>query len=412
VTTATERYQSIDAVRGFAVLGILLMNIVGMGLPTFAYISPTYWGGHEGANLWAWAINFVLTDGKMRGLFTMLFGASMLLIADRAEGRRPGPAATHYRRVWWLFVIGMIHAYFLFFGDILVTYAIAGALIFPLRRLGPKALIGLGAAVLVALLAKDFAEISYLKAIQAAMAAGTTDASQISLWNEVQLLLNAPRAMGEEEVRLMRGGFLEALQARGQAAWIVQSQFMPVEEIPEAVGQMLIGAGLFRTGFFTLGWSSRAYGALIAIGYLVGAPLTAWLAWSMVRVDFEPVQRHWFEVLGAGPRPFIALAHASLLMLVVRAGALKGLMNRLEAAGRMAFSNYLMTSIITSFVFCGYGLGLYGQLERAELYWVVLGVWAFILLWSRPWLARFHYGPFEWLWRSLVMWKRQPFVKR
>jgi len=290
-------------VRGFAVLGILLMNIVGMGLPTFAYISPTYWGGHEGANLWAWAINFVLTDGKMRGLFTMLFGASMLLIADRAEGRRPGPAATHYRRVWWLFVIGMIHAYFLFFGDILVTYAIAGALIFPLRRLGPKALIGIGAAVLLALLAKDFAEISYLKGIQAAMAAGTADASQISLWNEVQLLLNAPRAMGEQEVQLMRGGFLEALQSRSQASWIIQTQFMPTEEIPEAIGQMLIGAGLFRTGFFTLGWSSRAYGALIAIGYLVGVPLTAWLAWSMVQIDFEPVQRRWLEVLGAGPRP-------------------------------------------------------------------------------------------------------------
>ena len=107
-TTTTERYQSIDAVRGFAVLGILLMNIVGMGLPTFAYVSPAYWGGHTGADLWAWAINYVLSDGKFRGLFTMLFGASMLLITDRAEGRNPGPAATHYRRVWWLFVIGMM----------------------------------------------------------------------------------------------------------------------------------------------------------------------------------------------------------------------------------------------------------------------------------------------------------------
>ena len=93
------------------------------------------------------------------------------------------------------------------------------------------------------------------------------------------------------------------------------------------------------------------------------------------------------------------------------AGALKALVSRLEAAGRMAFSNYLSTSIITSFVFCGYGLGLYGQLARHELYYVVAAVWAFILLWSKPWLARFHYGPFEWLWRSLVMWKPQPFRK-
>lgn len=410
-TTPTERYQSIDAVRGFAVLGILLMNIVGMGLPTFAYVSPAYWGGHTGADLWAWAINYVLSDGKFRGLFTMLFGASMLLITDRAEGRNPGPAATHYRRVWWLFVIGMIHAYFLFFGDILVTYAIAGALIFPLRKLGPKMLIGLGVAVLLALLGKDLFEVVYIKAVQTAVMAGTATPGQTAIWDSAQLLLNAPHAMGEMEVRLMRGGFLDALQSRAQASWIIQTQFMPTEEIPEAVGQMLIGAGLFRLGFFTLGWSSRAYATMIAIGYLIGVPFTAWLAWSTVQVEFEPVARRFFEVLTAIPRPLIALAHASLLMLVIRAGALKWLVNRLEAAGRMAFSNYLSTSIITSFVFCGYGLGLYGQLHRAELYWVVLAVWAFILLWSKPWLARFHYGPFEWVWRSLVMWKPQPFVK-
>jgi len=412
VTTATERYQSIDAVRGFAVLGILLMNIVGMGLPTFAYVDPTYYGELTGANFWVWAINFVVTDGKMRALFTMLFGASMLLIADRAEGRKPGPAETHYRRVFWLLIIGFIHAYFLFFGDILVCYAIAGAIAFLFRRLGPRTLIAIGALILVALLGKGVFEATYLSTLQAAVAAGSATADQAAEWKQIQLLINTDPALAAWEIHHMRGGFLDALRSRANAAWIVQSNYLPMDAIPEAVGQMLIGAGLFRTGFFTLGWSSRAYGRMIAIGYLIGAPATAWLAWSMAQVDFEPVQRHYFEVLGAAPRPLIALAHASLLMLVIRAGALKWLINRLEAAGRMAFSNYLMTSIITSFVFCGYGLGLYGQLERAELYWVVLGVWAFILLWSKPWLARFRYGPFEWLWRSLVMWKPQPFVTR
>ena len=103
---AGERHVSIDAVRGFAVLGILLMNIVGMGLPSFSYIDPTYAGGSTGADLWTWAVNNVLTDGKMRALFTMLFGASAVLIAQRAEGGSPGPAQTHYRRMFWLFVFG------------------------------------------------------------------------------------------------------------------------------------------------------------------------------------------------------------------------------------------------------------------------------------------------------------------
>ncbi|MCF8505235.1 MAG: DUF418 domain-containing protein [Caulobacter sp.] len=411
MTTATERFGSIDAVRGFAVLGILLMNIVGMGMPTFAYVDPTYYGDLTGANFWAWAINFVVTDGKMRALFTMLFGASMLLIADRAEGRTPGPAATHYRRAFWLFVIGMIHAYFLFFGDILVCYAIAGAIAFGFRKLGPRALILLGVLILAGLLAYKIIDAQHLHALQAAVAANTADATQLAQWKEAQLFLNAPAEMGATEIVKMRGDFFDALESRAYAALIVQLGYLPLDAIPEAVGQMLIGAGLFRLGFFTLGWSSRAYAAMIAVGYLIGVPVTAWLCWSTVAADFEPVRQHSLFVLTAAPRPFIALAHASVLMLVIRAGALKVLTNRLEAAGRMAFSNYLMTSIITTFVFCGFGFGLYGQLERHELYYVVLGVWAFILLWSRPWLARFQYGPFEWIWRSLVMWKRQPFLK-
>jgi uncharacterized protein len=178
--------------------------------------------------------------------------------------------------------------------------------------------------------------------------------------------------------------------------------------IPEAVGQMFVGMALFRMGFFTLGWSTRAYAATIAFGYLICVPLTAWLASNIAAAHFDPIVLHEQEVWQQVTRPFIGLAHASVLLLVVRAGALPWLVNRFAAAGRMAFSNYIGTSIITSTLFCGYGFGLYGHLSRAELLWVVAGVWAFLLLWSEPWLARFHYGPLEWVWRSLVQWRPQP----
>ena len=410
--TTAVRHQSIDAVRGFAVLGILLMNIVGMGMPTFAYVDPTYYGDLTGANFWAWAINFVVTDGKMRALFTMLFGASMLLIADRAEGRKPGPAETHYRRLFWLLIIGFLHAYLLFFGDILVCYAIAGAIAFPFRKLGARTLIVLGTVILLALLTKGVVEGEHIKALQAAAASGAATPAQAAQWQELQLFLDAPKSTAQEEIAWMQRDFFSALKSRMRAAIIVQLGYLPLDAIPEAVGQMLIGAGLFRLGFFTLRWSSRAYAAMIAVGYGLGVPAMVWLCWSTVQADFEAVRQHWFFVWTAAPRPLVALAHASVLMLVIRSGALKVLVNRLEAAGRMAFSNYLMTSIITTFVFCGFGLGLYGELERHQLYYVVAGVWAFILLWSRPWLAAFQYGPFEWVWRSLVMWKPQLFLRR
>jgi uncharacterized membrane protein YeiB len=265
---AAARHVSIDAVRGFAVLGILLMNIVGMGLPSFAYIDPTYAGGSTGADLWTWAVNNVLTDGKMRALFTMLFGASAVLIAERAEGGRPGPAATHYRRMFWLFVFGMIHAYFLWWGDVLTLYAVAGLVIFPFRKLSPKVVLGLGAAILLGLLVKNLIGAGHLEALRAAASLPGASADAVKAWQEASVSVIIPPEVKAQEIGAYRGGFLDALQARAQMAMLVQLVLDPPDGLPEAIGQMLIGMALFRMGFFTLGWTTRAYGLLIAAGYL------------------------------------------------------------------------------------------------------------------------------------------------
>ena len=406
---ASDRILSIDVVRGFAVLGILLMNIVGMGLPTYAYINPVYAGGVTDADFWTWAVNNVLTDGKMRALFTMLFGASTVLIASRADTSAGlGPTQTHYRRLFWMFAIGMVHAYLFWFGDILVTYAVAGALVFPFRRLNPHLLIGLGGAILGALFAWHISDIEPLKALMAAAMAPGADETTRAAWAGASQTFVMPPGFDAQEIAGFGGGFGEALQARARIASLLQV-LIPFDAGPEAVGQMLIGMGLFRLGFFSLGWPTRAYGMLILFGYACAVPFTAMLAWLMHQSGFEPLRVHEMEVWQSLTRPFIALAHASVLLLIVRAGLFESLVSRLEAAGRMAFTNYLMTSVITSLVFCGYGLGLYGHLSRLQLLRVVAGVWALILLWSRPWLARFRYGPLEWIWRSLVQWKRQPF---
>ena len=406
-----DRYVSIDAVRGFAVLGILLMNIVGMGLPSFAYVDPTYAGGASGADFWTWAVNNVLTDGKMRALFTMLFGASTVLIAERAEGDRLGPAQTHYRRMLWLFVFGMLHAYFLWWGDILVTYAIAGLFIFPFRKLDPRLQVGIGVAILAALLAANLFEAGQLAAQHDAAVAQGASPAAVKAWQEASQIVAPPLSMKAQEIAGFGGGFMDALRARAKVALLLQTILMPTGEIPEAVGQMFLGMALFRLGFFTLKWSSRGYLAAIALGYLVAVPATAWLAWRIAAAHFEPLTLNRLEDWQQVTRPIIGLAHASVVLLVVRAGTEAAVVNRLAAAGRMAFSNYLMTSIITTLVFCGFGLGLYGKLSRFHELAVVGGVWVFILLWSKPWLARFHYGPFEWAWRSLVRWNPQPFVR-
>jgi len=408
---AGDRHVSIDAVRGFAVLGILLMNIVGMGLPAFAYLDPTYAGGSTGADLWTWAVNNVLTDGKMRALFTMLFGASAVLIAERAEGGRPGPAATHYRRMFWLFAFGMLHAYFLWWGDILVTYALAGLVIFPFRKLGVRVQVAIGVAILAGLLAANIFVADQLKALHAAAATPGATPAALAAWREASQLVAPSQALKAVEIAGFRGGFMDALQVRAQAARLLQMYLMPTDEIPEAIGQMFLGMALFRSGFFTLRWSRGAYLATLAVGYLLAAPATAWLAWRIQQSHFDPLVLNRLETWQQVTRPLIALAHASVILLIVRSGAAAAVVSRLAAAGRMAFSNYLMTSIITTLVFCGFGLGLYARLSRFQELAVVAGVWVFILAWSKPWLARFHYGPFEWAWRSLVRWAPQPFVR-
>lgn len=412
MTRSGERHLSIDAVRGFAVLGILLMNIGGMGLPSFAYINPTYAGGSTGADFWTWAVNNILTDGKMRALFTMLFGASTVLIAERAEGGSGlSPASTHYRRMGWMLLFGLAHAFFFWFGDVLVVYALAGLVLFPFRKLPVRTQLIIGAAILSALLAKNVWQAGMLEALHDAALAPGAPASAIRAWQEVSVAVQAPPEAKAAELAGFGGDFLSALKARANMVQLFYFVLLPTDMFPEALGQMFVGMALFRMGFFTLGWSSRAYWATIAFGYLICVPATAWLASNIVAANFDPLVLHEEEVWQQLTRPFIGLAHASVVLLIVRSGAIRGVVGLFAAAGRMAFSNYLVTSIITSTVFCGYGFGLYGELSRAELLWVVAGVWAFILAWSPLWLARFQYGPFEWAWRSLVQGKPQPFVR-
>ena len=411
VSTASEdRFISIDAVRGFAVMGILIMNIVSMGLPVGAYSDPTAYGGSTGANLWTWAAAFVFADGKMRALFTMLFGASMVLISDRAErGSRLGPIQTHYRRAFWLLIIGIAHSLFLWIGDILVFYAVAGAIVFPLRRLRPQVLLALGLAIYIALLGYELTIVAQMHELHAAAMAPGASATAIADWNEAARF-GPPPEVNQGMLKAFRGSFVDALNVRTDTL-VIRHTRVSLSEYPEAVGLMLLGMGLFRLGFFTLKWPTRTYLAIMGIGYLLALPATVFLVWRIIDSGLNGAVNYEMSTWSMVPRLFLAMAYASTIQLIVRAGWLSGLIGRIAATGRMALSNYLGTSLVTSILFCGYGFGLYGDLQRWQLYIVVLALWAVMLLWSKPWLARFRYGPMEWVWRSLVQWRPQPMLR-
>lgn len=399
-----ERQVTIDAVRGFAVLGILLMNIVSMGLPGNAYVNPMHYGGHTGADLWAWLLAHIFVDGKMRALFTMLFGASMLLIADRAEGQEPGPAAVHYRRVFWLFVIGMIHCWLIWYGDILVTYALAGAIVFLARRWPPHRQAIAGIVVLLLLAAYNLSgwwHFSYLQDVAASNAPGAADA------REALAELSGASTTAAQEIVGYRGRYVDVLRARAPTATFFQTYLLLTAALPEAIGLMLVGMSLFRTGFFAGDWEEQRYRRL---AWLV--PLAAGATIPMTLLLQGTRWNAVTELLGYAyntvAAPSMALGYAAAIILFVRSRALPGMVERLAAVGRMALTNYLGASILATTLFYGYGFGRFAHYSRAELYIVVLAIWT-LQLWLSPiWLRHFRFGPFEWLWRSLVRWSPQP----
>lgn len=401
------RVQSLDIVRGVAVLGILLLNIVSFGMPEAAYMNPRAYGGAHGTDLVAYLINFVLFDGKMRGLFSFLFGASMLLVIERAQAGGRNPVRVHFARMGWLLLFGLAHLWLVWRGDILAHYALVGMLAFTLRGMRPAQLLPL-AVLLVIVNTLIFAGLpmTVLDLQQPAANAAEAAANARQLHDLVGGFGVPARAEIAQELALYRGGHLGLVRER-----FADLAYMPLVVLGlygcETLAYMLFGMVAFRTGMLTGTWERRRYLRWLLVCWGIALPAYIALAVYMVHADFSLFAVTLAVMALATPiRPLMIAGWICLILLLVKSGG--ALTTRLAAAGRMAFTNYLATSLLCATFFNGYGLGWFGYLSRWQLYLVVLAVWMLILLWSKPWLARFHYGPFEWLWRSLARGKIQP----
>jgi uncharacterized protein len=399
-----SRHLSLDVIRGIAVMGILLMNIVAFAMPFQAYMNPLAYGDPGPADLAVWATNFVLADGKMRGLFSVLFGASMLLVAQRATAKGENSALAHYQRMTWLLFFGVIHAYGIWFGDILMLYAVVGMIAFLFRNMEAHKLLTLGLVLIGAQAALVGMTTHSIWMLAQAAAAPDASADTIATWTSIAEAIG-PLPPGElaRNLALFQGGYLGILTERtGPDFW------QPIA----ANGFAAPGMAGLKSGFLTGEWSAAAYARIARIGYLIGLPVQIVLALLLMRTDFDPVAIFFYDsTLQVLANPSLIAAHAALILYWVKSAQGSALMTRFGAAGRAAFTNYLGTSLICTTIFYGYGFGLYGELSRASLYLVVLGVWAIMLLWSKPWLDRFRYGPLEWLWRSLARRQMQPMRK-
>ena len=386
-------------------MGILLANIPAFALPAPAYFSPLAWGGHGPAEVAVWLANFVFVEGKMRGLFSLLFGASMLLVVERARSSGESPAKVHYSRMAVLLMFGLIHMYLVWWGDILGHYALVGAIAFLFVRMRSEQLLASAIVMLILTLLWNCSAFFVLLG-----AAARDNPQAIEIWNNFAWSFGVPPRDGIT-------GQIEALRGPwpAQIAWrwdYLENPLLFLKTVgPETLAAMLFGMWAYRSGLLTGEWDRSSYRRLAIIG--LGLAWAAYLALGIATISngFDQRWVYFGAIIGSQPfRILGTIGYAALVILVLKPGG--WLTERMAAVGRAAFTNYLGTSILVTFIFYGWGLGQFASWDRASIYIVPPLVWAIMLLWSKPWLDRFRYGPLEWLWRSLSRLELQPMRKR
>jgi uncharacterized protein len=405
VTESGRRIFSLDMIRGVAVMGIFSVNIIAFAMIEAAYFNPSAYGGWHGADLGLWATNMLVIDGKMRTLFSMLFGASTLLVIERAEAAGQSGPRVHIRRMLVLLGFGLIHFYLIWFGDILVLYAMSGLVAFLFRKLPVQRLVALGAAFLLGgMLLFSGLIFSQYQADIAAHAPGATQAA-IKEWNDGFGAFFPTAAEIAKDKALHLGPWLDYV-ADNFSHW---KQIIPSTLVfmPDTIGLMLLGMAGYKSGFLTGEWDDAAYRRIARIAIPIGLAACACIVAYDIPSKFHIIGVFMaFVVLAT---PFITIMAGGYAALIILLSRRQGwLAQRIAAAGRCAFTNYLGTSLIATFVFYGWGLGLYGSLSRWQAWLLVPIVWAIMLAWSKPWLQQFNYGPLEWAWRSLARGTLQP----
>lgn len=403
-TTQADRIDAIDTLRGVALLGIFVMNIPIFAFTGTAFFNPPAGGGFEGLDYLTWLVSHLLFDMKMMAIFSMLFGAGVALMAERLDATGRNPAAVHYRRMLWLLAIGMVHAYLIWFGDILVTYALIGMMVYPLRKLRTKWLLLIAGLLFPVGMALSGLQQLLFETMRSAESGGMADA-----WKEMSIMFYPTEASLADESEAALGGFFNRALSHAPSVIFMQTWVFATFVIWRVSALMLLGMALHKAGVFRAARSTRFYAIMLAAGATGGGGLVGAGVLINHANDFDPVAFFgvvgWFNYLGSVG---VALAWVALVMLLCRSGAMAWLRHALASVGRMAFTNYLSQSLIGAFIFYGWGLGYFGQFSRAELVPIILGVWTFQLILSPLWLSRFRFGPMEWLWRSLTYWKLEP----
>jgi uncharacterized protein len=420
-----ERLTIIDSLRGIAILGILLMNIPGFGLPSPVYGDLSVWN-ETGINFNVWYFIEMTAAGTQRALFSILFGAGIILFIGKKENSLGGlmPAEYFFRRQLWLLAFGLFNAFvLLWFWDILFQYAIAGMVLFAFRRLTPKALIIAAVVCLFFQMTRDNVDLHRAKHVitkgehlakQDTTTVKLTEAEKeiVGEWKDFKekTSLEAKKKKAETGVRKMTADYATLYKYQSQRSYEDELDYT-YNGIWDILIFMFLGMAFFKNGIILGTAETKVYWLLCIGGLALGGLLTWFRLQTLIDFNFnrfeltKNVSIELYELA----RTIRSIGIFGLIMLLYKSNAFNWLFALLRPVGQMAFTNYLTQSLMMGlFFYGGIGFGMFGKLQRYELYYVVGMVWVIQIIWSHVWLRYFKFGPLEWIWRSLTYWKIQP----
>jgi len=412
-TKEINRIESLDVLRGFALLGILLINILAFGLSSAIFLDPgSYLSPLGGIDSMVWAFIELTSEGAMRTLFSILFGAGIVLFVTGSTAKS---GWLHYRRNFWLLVFGLIDLYILLWpGDILATYAISGFVLWFMRNWKTRSLLILAAFLITFGSLQNFAFKSTLETARDAsesMEISLSKGEEVSKdtaawaqgWIEFENDYQTEKDDIQNEIESKTSSYGSAFEYNLQEANEVIFFTLPFFSFLDALMMMVVGMALYKLGVLELKREADFYLKMMCVGLTVGLLINAYEIWVCVRSGMDVLETNPYmrPTYHAG-RLALGLGYLGAILYVIQVGWLQSIRARLAAVGRMALTNYLMQSLLGMLVFSGAGLGLVGQLSWSQIYLVVFAIWAFQLILSPWWLSRFYFGPVEWLWRCLT----------
>ena len=396
----TNRIQSIDLLRGIAILGILIMNIQSFAMPSAAYNNPLAFGDLTGLNKMTWILSHLFADQKFMSIFSILFGAGIILITEKKELLTGSSLKLHYTRNLILLLIGLLHAHLIWYGDILVAYALCSFLVYPFRKLSPKKLLITGLLILsVPSFLNGFFQFSlpYMPA---------------SELQDLRLDWAPTNELIEQEITAFTGSISSQIKINSQQALFLETFVFLIQFLWRAGGFMLVGMALFRWGVLSAERSRSFYLKSAFYSLIIGFPIVIYgiymnftMNWDFQYSMFTGSQFNYWGSL------FVAYGYISLIMVFAQSDNYYTMKKHLASIGQMALTNYILHSFIGVLIFFGIGFGFFGKIDRSLQILIVGIIWIFQYLTSEKWLNSYRFGPLEWVWRSLTYGKKQPFLR-